>query len=326
MDALKNFFIKLWYSLPFAMKGGDDAIQGETSSLGVGTTISQEVSDKTVAKHLLKGEVTQEVEELRYRTYKVADESKKYKYIGNGVAIKGEERKKKEGRYKFSQENEMKLMGIIETLSYVDKELPSNYDMRIDITYSDVMKFKLEKFMTHIDVDINESEDIILTKMHFSCHPNPDKLNSKAFIHYLEAIKENFSKQNGPMIDIKDSLLTLSFSTYKANGEDDFVNYSFIDGAELVSIEKTEHEFILSYEWKSYIRLEKDLTSKYYSKTMDEKYKTKARKDVAVDIANTEKRRFCYVCGNEISGDNVGFHDELTNIYVCKDCKDGKKM
>ena len=94
MSKIKKYFLNLWYGLPFGMKAADTEIMGNKSVDDNGVTIQQEVSDQRVAKHLLKGEVTQEVEELRYRTYKVADESENYKYLGNGVAVKEEKEKR----------------------------------------------------------------------------------------------------------------------------------------------------------------------------------------------------------------------------------------
>ena len=92
--SLKNKLLNILYSLPFGLKGADSEIFGSKTNSENGTEISQEVSDERLGKHLLKGEVTQSVEELRYKTYKVANESKNYNFIGNGNAIKEEKPKK----------------------------------------------------------------------------------------------------------------------------------------------------------------------------------------------------------------------------------------
>ena len=84
MSKIKKYFLNLWYGLPFGMKAADTEIMGSKQVDDNGVTIQQEVSDQRVAKHLLKGEVTQEVEELRYRTYKVSNEAENYKYLGKG--------------------------------------------------------------------------------------------------------------------------------------------------------------------------------------------------------------------------------------------------
>jgi hypothetical protein len=58
MNKLKKYLLNIWYGLPFGMKAASDEIIGAGNSLDNDTTISQEVSDKRVAKHLLKGEIT----------------------------------------------------------------------------------------------------------------------------------------------------------------------------------------------------------------------------------------------------------------------------
>ena len=92
MNKIKKYLLNLWYGLPFGLKAADTEIMGSNNNGSDGSSIHQEVSDERVAKHLLKGEVTQEVEELRYRTYKVAGESENYEYLGNGVAVKSDKK------------------------------------------------------------------------------------------------------------------------------------------------------------------------------------------------------------------------------------------
>ena len=96
MNTIKKWAYKILYALPFGMKAADEEIMGgNSSSSDEGQSVHQQVSDERVAKHLLKGEITQPVKELRYRTYKVDDEAKNYEYLGGGTAIKKEEAKKK---------------------------------------------------------------------------------------------------------------------------------------------------------------------------------------------------------------------------------------
>ena len=61
------------------MKATEDEVLHQTAnSIGGGSSIIKEVDDTRVSKALLKGEITQEVEELRYRTYKVDKEAKTF--------------------------------------------------------------------------------------------------------------------------------------------------------------------------------------------------------------------------------------------------------
>ena len=69
-----------------------------------GIVMEDKIEQNSLLNSLLRGEVTQEVEELRYETYKAEEESNNYKYIGNGVAMKidsSEEKKAKRREKSF---------------------------------------------------------------------------------------------------------------------------------------------------------------------------------------------------------------------------------
>ena len=105
MNTIKKWAYKILYALPFGMKAADEEIMGgNSSSSDDGQSVHQQVSDERVAKHLLKGEITQPVKELRYRTYKVDDEAKNYEYLGGGTAIKKEAKPVDTKRIHCSQE------------------------------------------------------------------------------------------------------------------------------------------------------------------------------------------------------------------------------
>ena len=78
----------LWHSLFMGMRSADSLLTtSQTNNDGSGYEIPEN-GGGGVYKDLLEQKVTQEVEELRYVSYHVANESKKYRYIGNGNAIK----------------------------------------------------------------------------------------------------------------------------------------------------------------------------------------------------------------------------------------------
>ena len=60
-------------------------------------------------------------------------------------------------------------------------------------------------------------------------------------------------------------------------------------------------EYLVEYEWKEYIRMPLDLPTKYFSKTMDEKYENKEKKDANISMVETNRKRYCSSCGKEIS-------------------------
>ena len=320
MNKLKKVLLNIWYGLPFGLKGADSEIIGNKDVTSDGTTISQEVSDERVGKHLLKGEVTQEVEELRYRTYKVENESKNYKYIGNGIAVKEDSNGKNEQKtkFKFSQDNENICETVLQTLNQVGKYGTEKY--RFEIDYKSFVRFKVEKFATRIDVDINEEDGKIETTLHFSTEPNPYDASSMPFINELKKLFDIKDEYTASRSEIASSIMNISFTTYKAYNEDDFVNYSFINGAKFKSFKQDGYEYLLTFEWEEYLRLPLDLESKYYSKSMAEKYDRKERKNVDISIAQSERKRFCSVCGKEMSVYDADIQEADGHEPICKEC------
>jgi hypothetical protein len=320
MNKIKKYFLNLWYGLPFGMKAADTEIMGNKAVDDNGVTVQQEVSDQRVAKHLLKGEVTQEVEELRYRTYLVENEAKNYKYLGNGVAIKEDkvEKPKERTKFKFTQENESICESVLESLKQVGKTGVERY--RFEIDYKEFVRFKVEKFATKIDVDINEETSKIETTLHFSTEPNPYDGTSMPFINEVKKLLDVKTEAQAERNEIASSILNISFTTYKAYNEDDFVNYSFINGGKFKEFRQDGYEYLLTLTWSEYLRLPLDLESKYYSKSMAEKYAKKERKDVDVSMVNAERKRYCSICGKEMSVYDADIQEADGYEPVCKEC------
>ena len=319
LNKIKNFFLKVYYGIPFGMKGADKEIMGGGDMDPTNTVIGQEVSDERVAKHLLKGEVTQSVEELRYRTYAVEDESRKYEYIGGGVAVKHDEEQPQDPKKrKFTQSNELICESVLQTLRQVGGYGIEKH--RFEIDYDGVVRFKIENFATMVDVLINDDEKVIETTLHFNSDPNPYDATSMPFINELKRLTELKSEYALSRNEIASSMKNLCFITYKAYGEDDFVIYAFINGAVFKKIEQVNGEFLVTYTWNDYMRQPNDLKSKYYSSSMDEKYKTKAKKNTVISMVDAERKRYCSACGREVSvydGDIMEFNgDEV----LCSHC------
>lgn len=318
MNKIKKFFLNFWYGLPFGMKAMGDEIMGSNSVNSNDTTICQEVSDERVAKHLLKGEVTQEVEELRYRTYKVENESKNYKYLGNGIAVKEEKDKRERTKFKFTQDNNSICESVSDALKQVGNYGTERYMFEID--YNSLVRFKVEKFATKIDVDINDEIGKIETTLHFSTEPNPYDAASMPFINEIKKLLNVKSEYEASRHEISSSIVNISFTTYKAYNEDDFVNYCFVNGAKFKSFKQEGYEFLLTFEWSEYMRVPLNLEAKYYSKSMAEKYEKKERKNVEVSVSQGERKRYCSICGKEMSVYDADIQEADGKEPICKEC------
>ena len=53
---------------------------------------------------------------------------------------------------------------------------------------------------------------------------------------------------------------------------------------------------------------------------MAEKYAKKERKDVAPEMVNTERKRYCSVCGKEMSVYDADIQEADGHKPICKDC------
>jgi hypothetical protein len=324
MNKVKKYLLNLWYGLPFGFKAAGDEIMGSGDADQAGTEITQQVTDKRVAKHLLKGEVTKEVEELRYRNYKVANASENFEYLGNGVAVKKEVGKKlsDKGKYKFSQENGLMVSTVLEELNRVNDYGVEKY--RLEVSYNSTVRFKIEQFVTLIDVDIDvrkrTSPKIIETTLHFEKQPDPYNPKARPFLNELVKLKDVKTQYQIERNEITSSIDNMSFITYKASNEIDFTNYGFVDGAKFKSFGETEHEYLLTFEWGGYVRIPIDLEGKYYSKSMDEKYKNNERKEVVPEMVNSERKAYCSVCGSEMSVYDADIQRADGKEPICKKC------
>ena len=132
----------------------------------------------------------------------------------------------------------------------------------------------------------------------------------------LEVKSEYEIKRN----EIASSIKNFSFVTYKATNEDDLVTYSFINGGKFKSFEQKGYEYLMTLTWDEYMRVPLNLEAKYYSKTMAEKYEKKERKDAPVSLAEVERKRYCSVCGKEMSVYDADIQEASGQEPVCKEC------
>lgn len=324
MNKIKKYLLNLWYGLPFGFKAAGDEIMGAGDADQGGTEIQQQVTDKRVSKHLLKGEVTQEVEELRYRTYKVSDESKNFEYLGNGVAVKKDSKniEIQRDRYKFSQENELMVTTVLEELNRINDYGTEKY--RLEIKYNSTVRFKIEQFATLIDVDIDvrkkTNPKVIETTLHFEKEPDPYNPKARPFLNELVKLKDLKTEYQIERNEMASSIESITFFTYKATNEIDFTNYSFVGNAKFKRFSETEHEYLVTFEWDGYVRLPINIEGKYYSKTMDEKYKNNEKKEVALEMVNVERKAYCSVCGREMSVYDADIQKADGIEPVCKFC------
>ena len=289
MGKILNKIKNLFYALPFGLKAANEEILGGGDPTQEGHEITQQMQNKSVYQDLVNGEVTQEVEELRYSTYKVDREANNYEYVGAGVAVKKDKNEKSSGKIRFSQENKLFCAGVNEELKRVEKEYGiENYTL--NVSYNGFVRFKLEKYVTQIDVFING--DDIRTNLHFNEFPNVYDGNSMPFINELKKLYDLCQTDNHEYglsrNEIASSLLAINFTTFKAtNDEPDLISHLFVSPT-FDGIKKENGEYIITYKWSLYDR--NDLMNKFFSKSMQDKYDKKEKRKNSMSVENFQRK------------------------------------
>lgn len=310
---IKRCFYNFLYSLPFGMKAADDEIfTQKVSSNSDNIGIHQVIQQNSLAKDLRKGEVTQQVEELRYRTYAVERESYNYDYLGEGVAIKKEIKEFDNTNFHLIQENKLNCKSINDEMKRVDTEEYSNDTYTLNVIYDSTPKFKLEKYCTYFEFDVDEYKATLI--MRFITTPIKGDISSYGFIKELEYITRNIGKEYD-----YNHINMIDFVTYKCIGDVDCVRYTLHDiSLSSISYSLDEKECYVKFNVKYFKR--EDLTSKFYSKTMDEKYKSKEKKELVLDLTNQERVKYCSVCNKQMSVYDGDITEETYGYPICKEC------
>lgn len=321
---MKKFLIKIWYNIiltftniAVASKNTEQQVltQSGVDSAGGGISIVQDVKQGThaLSRALLKGELTEEVKQLRYRNYKVDREAKKYKYFAPTLALK-----KKEGKdNKFISYDKSDGLEVI-TIQY---NYPISEDVldainqiedggrgketkyKIEIERNFIPRFKIEEFLKKVVVKRLDETHAILD-FYFSKYPerffrtSDDKsFRSKVFIHEIEKIRDE--KVKSDMLDME----KMRFVTRHAYKQDDLMEYVFRN-IWFNDVAEFDGDYILRF--KASIEHDGvDLTASYYNKEMDEKYKNKEKKEIAIDLSGGApvETYVCADCGKVVTFD-----------------------
>lgn len=333
-NSLKKFWFKIKFfclSLFGGMKNTEDITLHQTGlNVDPGNVIDQQINDHRVAKSLLKGEITQEVIDLRYRTYAVARESEHYNFFSPTLA-----KKKRDNDYKFNkksvvsdddreivtiQSNKAEVVNLNDSLAMVDKDGKYNdsYDVQytINVTYKDNIepRFNIKKYINKIVVKKGNNEYSAVLDLYFSIYANKYDVISKPFITELDKIMNN-----GVRSDIFD-IDTLSFVTHKAYRLCDMLQFKFGD---------FQLDRIIIYNGSYVVRFitniidgGTDLTEQYYSENMAKKYENKEKKELTLNWSPDMNFRTykCADCGKTVLYDARA----LDSMNATDDFSDGK--
>ena len=294
--------IKLWiHSLFWGLSDADKIIQGQDDEPNEKTIGIHQVKDTQRVSHaLLRGEVTKNVAELRYRDYLVSENSRNYHVNGDEAFSTNENILVKERKIpkKFGGINHEIYGGI------VDSEEPNKHTLKFE--YNDSIKFPLDKFCTHFLVEEN------FISLYFSMIPNRNISTSKAFANYLDKllVTSNFNSEYN-------TLKSISFVTYKISAIANYIKFTFTDLL-LSEVSTINDEFVLKYRYAN--KEIENLLEKYTSEELKEKYKSKEEKHLPTDINIFDIENTCEVCNKPIAAEEGMLNKNIVGKFCCTDC------
>lgn len=333
MDKIKGAVTSLMYGIKATE---EEVFTQKGASTEIGTGIHQNVHSQKLSTMLLAGKETQEVKELRYRVYRVAEEAKNYEYITNGLAARKEEPKlpdvenSEELEVLLVQTNGELVTSIAEDFKYINTYGKSP-DYTLDIERDFMPRYKVEEFCNKIVVKKLDETHVILD-MYCTKYMNQENFKSKGFIN--EIVKINEKGLRSDIVDFK----TLSFVTNNAYGYNDLVLFRY-DNLRLRDIVEYKGDYVLKF--KAHVVFDAiDLTSDFFCDEMERKYANKEKRDVIPNISDANYQSYtCSECGkvidnnlhmnrineNTVPGDESEYYDAQITLesygrVICREC------
>lgn len=295
----------------------DKPMMGNDEDGPANVSIQKEVRDNRVGRHLVNGEITQEVEELRYRTYEVADESKYYKYIGDGEAKKLNKKIDNTDISKkivIFQENRYNTETVLDGLKQIETNKWTKESYTLNISYSSMPKFKIEANVKAFRFISNK--DVRKIELHIDTLPSGDQ-KSRPFLNELEKLFKNQDEYSIKRSDF--SLIeAFSFITNNANGESDMVSY-ILTNISFDCIEKEDDKYVVKFDFGEFER--SNLKDKFYSEEMAAKYSAKMPKNThIIDVKDLDDTEICPKCGKRMPKIDAYVIEEECGETMCQEC------
>lgn len=335
-EKIKNIFRSIGIFFAFGMKAADEQIlHSGVASDDANTGIHQEQNEHRVAHHLLKGEVTQEVQELAYRTVLVDRESQSYEVYSPMKAIKTPKKLETTKAIIFNEENYEVLLiqenhpigdNVLEALNKIKEDdmvpgkntfdigkIPPEHRFTITVGRSGLFRprYIIEEYTKKIVCLVeNKEENKYILDFYVSKYPDDKKYKTKGFVREIERIMKD-----GRGSDVTE-IRTVDFITSHS--------YKFFDGIlfkftnlKFNSVHEFDGNYVIRYNAEVLDNGE-DFFDGMYSETMAKKYETKAPKDCVISIdpnAKADIRKYtCSVCGKEVFYDASEMDEKAASL------------
>lgn len=266
-NKIRSFFFYIFWGLKSADKV---AFGTKEDSSNAGTVLEQQNEQNSVYKDLLKGEVTQEVKELRHEMYFSERKSHKYKYIGNGVVTKKNEIFDYPGKIdktdgfplQILQPNIEDTGTLSENLSEVDYRIKNKKEFTIDIERDFIPRFRLEEFTNKLVVK-RINENAVMLDFYTPIYKSQFNTIHKLFLKELEKIYMGDVRSD--VIDFKQ----VEFISFRAFGTDDLKKYTY-NNIEFDNILIFDGHYVIKFT-ADIVNDGEDLINEFYCKEEEEK-------------------------------------------------------
>lgn len=328
LDKTKRKLKQVGIGLVIGMKETEDETLHQSGlDQGAGEGIHQRAESKRVAQSLLRGEVTQAVKELRWRTYKVEEESHNWEYYTPTFAVKNMRAERVPVAYDDSDGRE--LVTIQENFAYLDEnktlakvlgsidkdsvkkddsfkfdtdkmhgatEFDSVKRYTIEIDRDGFVPAKLENYIKKVVVKKSENPERAIFDCYVSIYPTPGDVKQKTLLNEIKR------SMDGLVTDIYDMKL-FAFTSHNAYRVNNGVRFEF-QNIKLVSVSVYDGNYIIKLDGR--IKYEdKALSDKYYSESMAKKYAEKAPKEATVvyspELLQNMRTYVCEGCGKKVT-------------------------
>lgn len=278
-----------------------NALNQNSEIVGMGESYEQNKKKGTLSDALLRGELTQEVKDLRWRTYKVMQASEKLNYkfdmaresededvetdtttlFSKGIISEKNQSEIKikvddvdSYKVKLVVQNDKIVTGMLDATSNLKNGgniLNDDNDYPINIEREFVPKFNIEKISKKLIVREITNEKMLL-EFYVSSYKNEDNKSSIFVINELNRLMN----QPNPIANVL-NFDKVSFITNKTYGSPDFRLYVY-DNIKFDKIIKYDGSFVIKFFANVEIDGE-NIFDKYIEEELEEKYKNKVSKN-----------------------------------------------
>ena len=304
-NKIRSFFFYIFWGLKSADKIAFGAKEDPSND---GTVFEQQNEQNSVYKDLLKGEVTQEVKELRHEMYFSERKSHKYKYIGNGVVTKKNEIFDYPGKIdktdgfplQILQPNIEDTGTLSENLSEKDYRIKNKKEFTIDIERDFIPRFRLEEFTNKLVVK-RINENAVMLDFYTPIYKSQFNTIHKLFLKELEKIYMGDVRSD--VIDFKQ----VEFISFRAFGTDDLKKYTY-NNIEFDNILIFDGHYVIKFT-ADIVNDGEDLINEFYCKEEEEKSRMHAPRnenEQTIDFLTAlykDEDKYDYEQAKELIGD-----------------------